>query len=122
MENATITILNKESGSHRTFRIKTVRKGKLQGKQIVEVLVGPDNEASYQGFGFANEAEISVWRSKQSMKPVAALIEHCLGIKKAKFSDKFEMQYSKNCCRCNRKLTTPESIAKGIGPECEKMR
>lgn len=31
-----------------------------------------------------------------------------------------ELYSSSKCARCGRKLTTPESLIKGIGPECEK--
>jgi hypothetical protein len=35
--------------------------------------------------------------------------------------DNIDFQHTGKCCRCYKKLTTPESVAKGIGPECEKM-
>lgn len=41
-------------------------------------------------------------------------------MKEDKHHPKLELYRSIKCARCGRKLTTPESIEKGIGPECEK--
>lgn len=32
----------------------------------------------------------------------------------------YAVQHEGRCCRCGKELTTPESIARGIGPECAK--
>ena len=34
--------------------------------------------------------------------------------------DGHELLVSRHCLRCNRVLTTPESIESGVGPECAK--
>ena len=36
--------------------------------------------------------------------------------------DNLRVYHEGKCCRCGRTLTTPESIKKGIGPECEAIR
>ncbi len=36
-------------------------------------------------------------------------------------SPQVELHHVGKCCRCGRKLTTPESIALGLGPECIKL-
>jgi hypothetical protein len=33
----------------------------------------------------------------------------------------YTVQLSKRCLRCNRTLTTPESLERGIGPECANI-
>ncbi len=33
-------------------------------------------------------------------------------------SEKVEFWHEGKCARCGRKLTTPESIQRGLGPEC----
>ena len=113
--NGCITLENPKTGKHRTFKISTVKKGKLAGKRIVSMLIGPDNEEDYLGIGFVNESSIYVWRDYQGTdfeKTVKCLLE----VEKRGLIQHFE-----TCCRrCGRKLTTPESITSGIGPECSK--
>ena len=61
--NGCITIKNPIKGTHRTFRIKTARSGGLKGSRIAELMVGPDNELSYKGFGFVREdGSIILWK------------------------------------------------------------
>ncbi len=126
MHNATLTITNKETFEYRTFRISTAKK--MDNKQIISILSGPDNEFDYEGFGFASDSGIVVWkRYKGNGKPssweyYARLIENLLGIKKNPVpSERYDILESRRCLRCNRTLTTPESIERGIGPECASM-
>lgn len=121
IQNQLITIENQKTGQHRTFAIKVCQHGNLEGKQIVALLSGQDNESDYQGFGFINENGIKVWRSKETpaFKVFAAMIEQYLGLKQNGFKfESLKFLQSKRCQRCNRTLTTPESIERGIGPEC----
>jgi hypothetical protein len=120
MQPATITIVNKITGNRKTFRVKNVVKGNLIGKQIIELMNGPDNEKNYVGFGFVESNKIKVWsKCQQDFQKFVPVCEHAFGIKEHNFNS-LEIHYSANCCKCNRKLTTPESIAMGIGPECAK--
>ena len=125
IQNATITIVNKVSGEHRTFRIKTARRGGLKGKQIVELMTGQDNDSdtSYQGFAFADPVRnrLALWKSRASKanEYYTQLIEQYYLGNYFAIPDNYEIMTSRLCWRCNRKLTTPESIAAGIGPECK---
>lgn len=121
IQNQTLTITNKAKGTYRTLMIKTVRDGNLKGKQIVALLSGPDNENDYQGFGFVTDAGIKVWSSKKTafFTTLSAMVEQYLGIHRYGFTFKdIEFKEAKRCMVCNRLLTTPESIARGVGPEC----
>lgn len=123
MQNAVITIQNRETQEYRTFRISTAKK--MDNKQIISILAGPDNEYDYQGFGFISDTGINVWKKyKQDTDATkwlyyAMLIESLLNIRQNTIkADKYTMQLSKRCMVCNRPLTTPESLERGIGPEC----
>ena len=120
MFNGLYTVKNVEKNTHRTVRVSTVRKGQLEGKRIMSLLTGPDNMNSYQGFAFVDDmGNVQVWRKFQSdkVKPwLAAVVAQW-----AKNQNKpqgVDVLLSKRCLRCNRTLTTPESIERGIGPEC----
>ena len=120
--NGTVTLINKETTTHTTIKIATVKKGNLKGKRIMSQLVGSDNENSYQGFAFINENDtIHIWRSKATDKrrKIAEIVRSLmLEGDASRYADKVEMKLSKRCMRCNRKLTTPQSIEDGIGPIC----
>ena len=122
--NGTVTLVNKETSTHTTIKIHTVRKGNLQGKRLMSQLVGTDNEHSYQGFAFINDNDtVNIWRSKSTDKriKIAEIIRSLMVEGDAsRYADKVGLKLSKRCMRCNRKLTTPQSIEDGIGPECIK--
>lgn len=109
-----------EDGTHRTFRIRTQGADETfaPGKQIIATLTGSDNESSYTQWGFINGATVNVWKSRTDKvgdwpKFAAALIsgDHsAAGLAYAVESG--------NCYRCNRRLTTPESVALGLGKVC----
>src|SRR5438132_1243023 len=61
--NATITMVSPLTRNWRTFRVRTIKKGKLEGRRVVELLTGPDNLSSYQGFGTVeDDGAITVWK------------------------------------------------------------
>ena len=135
VHNGTYT-LSSPTGNHVTIKLRTVRTGKLAGERIVELLTGPCNETDYLGLGFWNDerCQVNVWRRHSSgAGPIAANryspdwnanekklavfvgLATCSGVWEARG---YEMLKSGACLRCNRTLTTPESIARGVGPEC----
>lgn len=117
--NGTFTIKSPRGG-HRTFRIRT-EKG-LDGKRVVSMLTGPDNESSYQAFGFVGD-RVSVWRRLRGtdFETYGRMLDRLLaGINNGLGLVGYEVLSERKCRRCNRKLTTPESIESGIGPECAR--
>ena len=122
--NGCHTLQNRTSQEHRTFRIKTVRKGNLQGQRIIGLLTGPDNTSCYTPFGFVTDKGISVWqrklgRDKRSAYEWYAIMLWEIVVKQnPEWTIKYTHMNEATCCRCNRKLTRPDSILSGIGPEC----
>jgi len=141
--NGTYTVENAETGEHRTFQIKTVqsspeRPNPLAGKRILSLLSGSDNENDYQSFGFVFEASdrlrVAVW--KRCLTPAftayASLFEKLARVLPDEAlpeselldlpygSKRYNVRLAKRCSRCNRKLTHPDSLVTGIGPECSE--
>ncbi len=121
--NGCFTINNIDKSTHRTVKIHTAQRGNLEGKRIISLLVGPDNNSNYSGFGFVNDdGKISVWRKHNGSRTMVWIAQFIA----AKFSGQefdhpgLELLVEQRCLRCNRRLTTPESIKAGIGPECIK--
>ncbi len=118
--NATFTVVSKNSGQRFTYRIRASEDGAVH---FVSLLNGADNESSYAYFGYIRreiffhggaKARVSrdapsakafdwLWRCLQSQDHVPRTVE---------------IWHEGRCGRCNRKLTVPESIRTGLGPEC----
>jgi hypothetical protein len=122
--NGSHTLQNRETGEHRTFRVRTVRQGALEGKRVIGLLSGPDNTSDYTNFGFVTEEGITVWRKhrggeKRSAYEWYAIMLWEVAVKQnPEWTGKYDWLLEGRCCRCNRKLTHPDSLRTGVGPEC----
>jgi len=110
------------AGGHRTIKIKTQAPDAsfMPGKRIASYLNGPDNWANYKGFAFVNDdGTFNVWRKHQGAGNLIMALAQILNGKEAMLEGlKGYAMMSGNCGICHKKLTTPESIKRGIGPEC----
>ncbi|MCP4897845.1 MAG: hypothetical protein GY906_12805 [bacterium] len=122
--NGTYTITNRETGEYRTFRIRTQGEDSsfAPGKRVLSLLTGSDNTTDYTGFAFVHDdgSLFTVWKKKRGTKydKYAKLVRLVLFQKAPHALEKYEVLEDCRCIRCNRKLTTPESIKSGIGPIC----
>lgn len=113
--NATFTICSKTTGKHLTFKAK---KAKRSGKIWVSVLTGPDNEADFEFIG-GLDPETGMVRGRGFEGPRRALNwinARIFG--EGRLPETATVHHEGRCCKCGRKLTTPESIESGIGPVC----
>lgn len=118
--NGTITVKNPTTGQHRTFRIRTQKKDSkfAPGRRVLSLLTGSNNETSFMPFAFVeNDGSVLIWNKHRGTQfhRLARLIQDLPG-ECERFG--LEVSWSAKCRCCNRKLTTPESIASGIGPVC----
>jgi hypothetical protein len=117
--NGIITIKSRTTGEHRTLRIHTQPKDAkfAAGERVVEILSGPDD---YRGFAFVkSDGSVILWkkyRDSDFYVWIARFLRH-----PERFLNRVEINFEGKCRRCNRDLTTPESVASGIGPTCAGM-
>jgi hypothetical protein len=111
-----IFTVSREDGSHRTYKINDWKPDCM----AISLLVGQDNTGDYMGIaGLATDGSVRPWRSyRGDVAELKADIAALLDPAAASEAGKRYAQESGNCYRCNRVLTTPESIALGIGPVC----
>ena len=117
--NGVITVKSASTGDHRTFKITTQRDDAdfAPGERVIGLLSGPDNTADYKPFGFATDRGVFVW--KKYRDTVFAKYAHLLNnLASALRCRRVKVNYEGKCRVCNRPLTTPESVASGIGPVC----
>lgn len=107
------------SGEYRTFRIRTEPGGNFRGQRTIAMLIGPDNGNDYESFAFLKDAGPAVWKrfANQKQAQYAAILwDLVTGGELYGYS----LKISKRCLACNRKLTTPESLETGFGPNCRE--
>ena len=132
---ATVTLTSKATGEHFTYRVD---KGKEENAPyFVKVLNGPDNYANYMYIGFIQDPAAALGEKGRPVhiSRTAGLIAGRKGHPDApsfkafawalrylkernEVPEQMTIQHEGKCCRCSRKLTHPDSIASGIGPEC----
>ncbi len=111
---------------HRTFRFKTNAKGQT----LIGLMVGQNNVTDYAWFGFVDGEIIRFWRNARYQQSIVNLpishteIEQCFSAIRGNVEGaglRFATYY-KNCSRCGKVLTTPESLARGLGAECAGLK
>lgn len=108
---------------HRTFRLQTQGPDAsfAPGKQIIGFLAGSDNTHDYVNFAFIIDGEIKLWRRfLHGYEMVVGAACYLVSGNHADEAGKMYAKESGNCYICNRMLTTPESLAVGIGPTCAR--
>lgn len=113
---------------HYTFRVDhKAANGKWNETWFVKYLTGPDNTRDYSYLGMLNVETGQVRTTTKSDLNYDNLIMKLLnrtlaliwaGDVSPMFEKKFDLHHEGRCGRCGRVLTTPESIQRGIGPEC----
>lgn len=126
LHNGIFTLRNKSTGEYRTFRIRTQKEDSnfAPSKRIIGLLTGCDNTNDYKGFGFVEDDQIVVWQrfrgqsKKSHFEMFAVMLWGAVNDPTSKWAINYELMVEEKCRRCNRTLSTPESIERGIGPEC----
>ena len=126
--HATLTLTSEITGTHFTFKIsqKKNENGNPRPMWFVGLLVGPDNTSDYSYLGMINmdNEGASTFRVTPGSKisPLALSARGFAFFWKYIAADTMpkdmKVQHEGSCGRCGRKLTVPESIERGIGPEC----
>lgn len=123
---ATFTITN--GSEHYTYKIVAKDDQRRPNAKVffVNLLTGPCNESNYTYMGMLNPQSLHVFLTRKSKFNEDSLpvkvVRWALNLLKreVEFPSGYFVYHEGRCCRCGRKLTTPESIVKGVGPECER--
>lgn len=108
-------------GQHFTYRVKQNNSKKIF---FVQLLTGPNNLYDYTYLGLYDEQDNALRLTLNSAQPTKSIPVQVFNwalrviCGKAVLPDGYSIMHSGRCGRCCRLLTTPESIARGIGPEC----
>jgi hypothetical protein len=122
--NATLTVVSKRTGARFTYKVRQAKDN--DALYFVALMNGPDNEGDFQYLGTirtnADGARYQRGR-KAKIAPTAPSAKAFDWLTTMLFIAKVlpnacEVWHEGRCGRCGRKLTVPESIEAGLGPEC----
>ena len=125
--NATFTVTSKKTGARYTLKFVAPKDDPESSRRFVSLLAGPDNEADYTYLGMLFDTHAPKFTLTQKSRmhgnspPVLAakfLCHRVFSHPDAPLPPDLEIRHAGRCGRCNRTLTVPESIDRGIGPEC----
>lgn len=113
---AVLTLRSEKTGARFTYR---VRKAKDGGAYFVSYREGPSYE--YMGM-IKNDFLTTTSKSTVTPDSVEFRAFHFAwnNLVAGKIGNHLEIWHEGRCGRCGRALTDPESIERGIGPECVK--
>lgn len=126
-----IFTIRSHTGNRYTYRITQADPNpnypNSKPASFVKVLTGPDNNSDYTYLGMITQQEPTVVRCTKasakslvngpSHKGLEWLLRQLMSGTSA-WRARAELFHEGRCCRCGRRLTTPESVERGLGPEC----
>ena len=117
---ATFTFQSK-TGEHFTFKV--TKPDQFRGEYFANVMTGTDNEKDFSYVGMMNEY-LNLRGTKGSKLPMddkrVLVLKFALDIIAGRkpLPQGYTLQNSGKCGHCGKKLTTPESLRIGLGPDC----
>lgn len=118
--NAVFTIKNEKSGKRFTY--KFTRSKRDTSVFFVKVLTGPDNTSDYSYIGLCIVGKgLRIKEQVKNTLSARAIEWYMKWVILNKLPDFISTYHEGMCGRCGRKLTVPESIESGFGPECVQI-
>jgi len=128
--NAYFTLRSRATGNRFTYRVATPKRARAKNEEFwyLSLLNGPDNDHNYSYMAnlkgrprpglkprFWQTDKCRVGPDAPATKAFLWTLERLVA---GRLPDNLEVWHEARCGRCGRRLTVPESIASGIGPEC----
>ena len=123
--NATFTLVSNDTKRYFTFKMVQAEDNPVL--YFVRLLFGANNTKDYRYVGcYYSDTNtfypIKEYRNREkytwpaSMRAIGYFLDHLDNM-----PDKLIVYHEGKCARCGRKLTTPDSISCGFGPECRRL-
>jgi hypothetical protein len=121
--NATFTVQSGKTGRHMTFKIKQPDE---RAPFLVSAMTGTDNESHFSYMGkldthtgsFTPTKGTKLGSESEQWKVAEWALRQVWNNRE--LSGGTKISHAGKCGCCGRKLTNPESLETGIGPECRK--
>ncbi len=124
--NAYFTLRSRRTGTRFTYRVARPKRARENNEDFwyVSLLNGPDNESNYTYMAnLKRNGTLRMWtndkcRVGQDAPSYIAFKYMLEKLMQGVTLENMEIWHEGRCGRCGRRLTVPESVAAGIGPEC----
>lgn len=120
---AIFTVQNNETGNRLTYKVTKCKSD--DSLYFVSVMRGPSNVTDYTYIGIIRNGVFTLTAksrvNKDSMSFQAFQWLNTQFNKNSKLPDHVHVYHEGRCGRCGKRLTVPESILCGFGPECVKI-
>jgi hypothetical protein len=123
--NAVFTVESDVTGAHRTYKIRKTKPSPRFPKPacMVFLLVGANNETDYEYIGMVDENtgffRLTGKSKRNENSPDVVIFKWVMqGVFNGMVLRGGKIHHEGKCGCCGRTLTVPESIKRGIGPEC----
>lgn len=121
---AVFTVSSPKGGRY-TYKVSLkAAEGRYPDTWFCKLLTGPDNTSDFTYMGILDRSTMAVRLTAKSAygadsTPVKVLVWALAKIQTGSaLPAGYEIHHEGKCGRCGRALTVPESIVRGIGPEC----
>jgi predicted nucleic acid-binding Zn-ribbon protein len=120
---AIVTLVSTKTGTRFTFKIK---RGKGDtAPHFISLLSGPDNTSDYRYMATIFSGKDLRWTAKSTVNsdtPSSKAFAWAWGkLIQGVMPAGLEVWHEGRCGKCGRRLTVPESILTGLGPECSAV-
>lgn len=121
---STFTIFNANTGNRYTYKVKQGVNN--PDAYHVMLMTGSDNNNDFTFIGTIFEKRkfnfYKNCRIDEKLPSIQGFIWFLIKVATNQaIGEHVEMWHEGKCCKCGRKLTTPDSLKSGFGPECIKM-
>lgn len=121
------TLVNEDTSNRITYKVNFPRRQRDEKNPVYFVRTADIGGYKYLGMMVK---ENNVWLFKETKKTdlrIATMKQkfqvfqwYLKNLQQQSLPESIKFYHEGRCCRCGRKLTVPESIKTGIGPECKK--
>jgi hypothetical protein len=120
--DAVFTLASVATGRRYTYRMAQAEpQADKAAMWFVQLLTGPDNTDDYTYLGIVVGGEFKTTKKSKMTAdslPCLAIAWTIRRLAAGKGLDQVEVWHAGRCGRCGRRLTVPESVATGLGPDC----
>jgi hypothetical protein len=125
--NAILTLQSLKTGLHFTYKVRQA-KDKQTGQPQPELYFvsllsngSPDDESSFGYLGMIRGGQFSLTRASRATDGAASVKAFRFFWESTQLHEALVVRHEGRCGRCGRTLTVPESIDRGIGPDCAEQ-
>ena len=114
---ALLTLESRRTGAHHTYKISECKDVKALFF-VSHLINGSADEGSFAYLGIVKEGRFFLTKKSTASEEAPSVQAFFFFMKSKELHPQLIVHHEGKCGRCGRTLTVPESVERGIGPEC----